>query len=151
DLTIHEAPPSRYRDDRDEDVDGASLDTEAREDAPPKDPDIANKPVAPHAGGRDEIHALDPDAARTVLAPLRPAAAVEERDTGDERAALSGAAGSGAEEVVPFRWDDPAAKPLTRRMRWALGGASGVLALLLAGQALFHFRHALAARYPDLR
>jgi hypothetical protein len=36
-------------------------------------------------------------------------------------------------------------------MRWALAGGSGILALLLAGQVLFHFRHTLAARYPDVR
>jgi predicted Zn finger-like uncharacterized protein len=55
------------------------------------------------------------------------------------------------DDVVPFRWDEPAPRPLSREMRWALAGGSAFLALLLAGQMLFHFRHALAAGYPELR
>ena len=36
-------------------------------------------------------------------------------------------------------------------MRWAFGIATVLLLLLLAGQAIFQFRHAIAANYPQLR
>jgi predicted Zn finger-like uncharacterized protein len=55
------------------------------------------------------------------------------------------------EGVVPYQWQDPPAKHGSRGVRWALGAAAVLLAILLAGQALFQFRNVIAAGHPQYR
>jgi hypothetical protein len=54
------------------------------------------------------------------------------------------------EDVVPYDWQEssPQRRPA---VRWALRIALALLVVLLAGQALFQFRHWIAASYPQFR
>jgi predicted Zn finger-like uncharacterized protein len=55
------------------------------------------------------------------------------------------------EEVIAYDWRNAQPGPSRRGVRWALGISSALLTLLLIGQAIFLFRHAIAANYPQLR
>ncbi len=84
-----------------------------------------------------------PDDERTIAsAALKPAAPAQQEPAETDATA--------DETVVPFAWHEgkPRRKPA---LQWALGVIFVVLLLLLAGQALFHFRDAIAANYPQFR
>jgi len=53
------------------------------------------------------------------------------------------------EEIVPYAWQDK--PPMRPALRWTLGVLCVVLVVALAGQAVFHFRNALASNFPEWR
>ena len=53
------------------------------------------------------------------------------------------------EEIVPYDWQEK--PPMRPALRWTLGVLSVVLLVALAGQAVFHFRNALASSFPEWR
>lgn len=53
-------------------------------------------------------------------------------------------------EIVMPAWEE-SVQPQRRGMRWVYGAFALLLLAALAAQAVFHFRHILAARYPPLR
>ena len=57
---------------------------------------------------------------------------------------------AGAEELVMPVWEE-APPPPHRGVQWAYGVLALLLLIALLGQAIFYFRHALAADYPQLR
>jgi predicted Zn finger-like uncharacterized protein len=101
------------------------LEPEAGEDLGP--PTVTLRP-ARALKPADEPIALPPAAA--PVAPVAPASAA-----------------SGAEWENRFAWDKPRER---QRESWMAGGAL-VLALLLIGQAIWHFRDAIAAHFPATR
>ncbi|HET9340463.1 MAG TPA: DUF3426 domain-containing protein [Casimicrobiaceae bacterium] len=101
------------------------LEPEAGEDLGP--PTVTLRP-ARALKPADEPIALPPAAA--PVAPVAPASAA-----------------SGEEWENRFAWDKPRER---QRESWMAGGAL-VLALLLIGQAIWHFRDAIAAHFPATR
>jgi predicted Zn finger-like uncharacterized protein len=109
---------------------------------------------------RDELLAGPPTVTLRSAHALRPA---HEEDTKTREASPSRAASSAAprvdldeedeEEAVDydsrFAWDKPKPRSKARSMLYA--AAIPVLLLLLIGQAIFHFRDALAAHWPQAR
>jgi predicted Zn finger-like uncharacterized protein len=53
------------------------------------------------------------------------------------------------EEVVPYDWQEK--PPMRPALRWTLGVLCVVLLVALAGQAVFHFRNAIASGLPEWR
>ena len=112
----------------------------------PVDPDIAAHRRADDTAIDMSAERPEPAAAAEVV---RPDASVEDPAVAIPRAGNEAPPAHTDEPVVPFDWQE--APPMTPAMRWTLGVVSFVLLVALAGQAVFHFRNALAASFPEWR
>lgn len=85
-----------------------------------------------------------------ALQPAPPAShEVEPEDAADADDEARDAVSAEAAYAARFSWQD---KPSRRRLpMWAYAASVPVLVLLLAGQALFHFRDAIAAHWPKTK
>ena len=101
---------------------------------------------------------LEPEAGEDLGPPtvtLRPARALKPADepialppaAAPDAPVAPASAASGEEWENRFAWDKPRER---QRESWMAGGAL-VLALLLIGQAIWHFRDAIAAHFPATR
>jgi predicted Zn finger-like uncharacterized protein len=89
-------------------------------------------------------HALQPaPAAETVEAPDAADDESEERDDARDQAAAEAA------YAARFSWQEQATR--RRLPSWVYASAIPVLVLILAAQALFHFRDAIAAHWPKTK
>lgn len=78
-----------------------------------------------------------------------PESAASALDAPLDTAAAQASASTDADLVMPA-WEEPPGPP-RRGARWAYAVMALLLAITLAGQAIYHFRHSLAAEYPRLR
>ncbi len=102
---------------------------------PPLEPEYPEPASVPPAGG-DDAETITPGApARTAASAVDTAKAPPQPDD---------------EDVVPYGWQDEP-PPRRRSVRWGLGIASLLLVVLFAGQAVFQFRHVIAANFPQWR
>ena len=111
---------------------------EAPREAPDSAADIG---PAPRPAGVEGSSAASPSEPEQQDLPPKP----------DPDAALDSAAAPVGDGVVSYDWRKDQAPPPRPGMRWTLAISALVLLGLLAGQAVFQFRHAIAASYPQLR
>jgi predicted Zn finger-like uncharacterized protein len=112
-----------------------------------------SKQSAPEGAEREPADPLAADTATRVIAHPATGYVPPETDAAASSDAPAGAAQPTAgDDVVRYDWrQGPPRKTERPAVRWALRIAAVVLVLLLAGQAVFQFRHAIAANFPQLR
>jgi predicted Zn finger-like uncharacterized protein len=91
-------------------------------------------------------HALQPAPTAAAEGEEAPEAADEEAEEGDEARDQRAAE---AAYAARFSWQEQATR--RRLPSWLYASAVPVLVLILAGQALFHFRDAIAAHWPTTK
>ena len=138
-------------------------DAEARDETAYGPPTVTLRELAPAPARDDETGSSGPRSTHAHADPdeqFLPAAQHDPEtapaDTGPDSLLPSASAApaemsQSAEDVVPYGWQEPLPDPRPRGMRWALGIAAALLVVLLAGQAVYQFRHVIAANYPQFQ
>jgi len=95
---------------------------------------------------------VESEPAQAIKQPLVRRTPADAPDSGPGPAADPDADGDEAEEAAyASRFSDPDSRRRRRVPAWVFGVAIPILLLLLAGQAAFHYRDALAARWPAVK
>jgi predicted Zn finger-like uncharacterized protein len=111
---------------------------------PKKQPPPEEKEIGPPTVTSHTLEGLSP--AREDPVPAARAASVAPTEAATAKKTVP----PRKEEVVMPAWEDAPASP-RRGVQWAYGVLGVVLLATLLAQATYHFRHLLAADYPQLR